>query len=283
MSLLFHSKTKRELDSFLLNPTHSLAIFAPEGAGKLSVAVSITENILGIPDATKSSHVLIIRPAEKGSIGIEDTRDIAAFLKLKMPGLSTLRRVVIIEDAHQLTIEAQNALLKTLEEPVQDALIILTATNRQALLPTINSRLKSIELHAPRSEDAINFLQQQFSKEEAIRAWLMSDGRIGLAMSFLHESDHPLVPYIATAKRVISASPYERLSMVDQLTKQDVGLFFEALSIVSAAGFRQAVNKNSSSQEKRWHTVRKAIFKSKNSLRHNPNNKLLLSNLMLEL
>jgi DNA polymerase III delta prime subunit len=54
------------------------------------------------------------------------------------------RKIVIIDDAHKMTAEAQNCLLKTLEEPPADSLIILIASDRQALFQTIVSRCQVV-------------------------------------------------------------------------------------------------------------------------------------------
>lgn len=80
----------------------------------------------------------------EGSIGIEDVRNFQKQLMLKpMRGES---KALIIKDAHILTTEAQNALLKTLEEPPNHTYIYLLAENTNSLLPTILSRTSIVSL-----------------------------------------------------------------------------------------------------------------------------------------
>lgn len=81
---------------------------------------------------------------EKGTIGIEEVRNLQKKLFLKP--LKSPTKAVVVKNAENLTIIAQNALLKSLEEPPENTLVILTVSNKDLLLPTILSRCKIIEL-----------------------------------------------------------------------------------------------------------------------------------------
>lgn len=78
------------------------------------------------------------------AFGIADVRKLIHSISLK-PALSE-QKAIIIHEAQALTIEAQNAMLKTLEEPPENTSIILTTSNQDLLLPTIVSRCKVIQL-----------------------------------------------------------------------------------------------------------------------------------------
>lgn len=80
----------------------------------------------------------------EGAIGIEDIRKLQQKLLLKP--LRGAQKAAILHNAQMLTIEAQNAFLKILEEPPDNTSIILTASNQEAFLPTIISRCKVIAL-----------------------------------------------------------------------------------------------------------------------------------------
>lgn len=82
------------------------------------------------------------------SIGIEEIKKIQEKIFLK-PLRSTIK-LIVLEDAHLLTPEAQNALLKVLEEPPANTHIILSTETKEALLPTIISRCQIIELETPK-------------------------------------------------------------------------------------------------------------------------------------
>ncbi|MDE2025028.1 MAG: hypothetical protein KGJ07_00880, partial [Patescibacteria group bacterium] len=78
------------------------------------------------------------------SLGIDDVREIQK--KALFKPLKSSEKAIIIYDAHLATTEAQNALLKLLEEPPTNTRIILTASSIRPFLPTVLSRCKIIEL-----------------------------------------------------------------------------------------------------------------------------------------
>ena len=84
-------------------------------------------------------HVLASDPSDaKRSVGIDEARRLIQTMSLKRSG--TAPKVAIIRDAHELTVHAQSALLKLLEEPPGTAIIVLVTHNPAGLLPTIRSR-----------------------------------------------------------------------------------------------------------------------------------------------
>lgn len=88
--------------------------------------------------------VLILSPNEAGSIGIEEVRNFRNSLFLKSMGGKT--KLAIILNFEKATSVAQNAFLKTLEEPPDHTIIVLTSPNADLLLPTIISRCQVIQL-----------------------------------------------------------------------------------------------------------------------------------------
>jgi DNA polymerase III delta prime subunit len=81
------------------------------------------------------------------SIGIDQIKQLQKTLYLKP--MNGTKKAIIISDAHLLTTEAQNALLKVLEEPPEHTLFLLLAENKETLLPTILSRCLIIEINVP--------------------------------------------------------------------------------------------------------------------------------------
>ena len=85
-----------------------------------------------------------------GSIGIEEVR--LLHKKLYLAPLKGKMKAIIFTDANMLTLEAQNALLKILEEPPNNTIIILTVENKNLLLPTVLSRCKIIEFKSSENQ-----------------------------------------------------------------------------------------------------------------------------------
>ncbi len=282
MSLVLHPQTQREIKAFMRKPSHALGILGDAGTGKKSTARFIAESLLGKQNINDHS-LLIVQPDEKRSISIDQSRRVTHFLKLKSVLRQPIARVVIVEDAHAMTAEAQQALLKTLEEPSPQTCIILSVAQPGSLLPTLHSRLTTIRLRRPSSEALEEHFKQSFLPKEVDKALLISNARIGLMDALLKQADHSLLQSIDTAKTFIRVTTYERLAKVDELSKQDFSQVLDALSIVSQAGFRQAVQAAKPEQAKRWHKIRSSIMQAQLNSRHNANAKLLLTNLALAL
>lgn len=83
-------------------------------------------------------------------IGIEEIKLMQQKLYLKP--IKSPTKAVILRDAELLTIPAQNALLKILEEPPEHTIIILSVKTKEALLPTVLSRCNIIDLQTPKKE-----------------------------------------------------------------------------------------------------------------------------------
>lgn len=98
-------------------------------------------------EGVKLNHpdILYFQAGEK--LGIAEARKIKEHFSLKP--YSAKGRAVVLEDAAVATVEAQNALLKTLEELAKNAILILGASSDSVLLPTILSRCQIIRLQNP--------------------------------------------------------------------------------------------------------------------------------------
>jgi DNA polymerase-3 subunit delta' len=91
--------------------------------------------LVSAPDRTRKA-------GRKKEIGIEQARELKRFAQLQ-PAVAA-RKVAIVDDADRLSIAAQNALLKTLEEPPGHAVIMLVTASPGALLPTVRSRCQRV-------------------------------------------------------------------------------------------------------------------------------------------
>ena len=116
------------------------------------------------------SHPDLIRlakPADKSSIPLDlligppEARMQEGFCRdVRLKPYRGRRKVAIIEDADFLNEEGANCLLKTLEEPPSNAVIILIGTSEQRQLPTIRSRCRTIRFLSPTGDDAVRLLRE---------------------------------------------------------------------------------------------------------------------------
>lgn len=284
MSLLLHPQTGHQIADFKAAPRHATLLVGPKGSGKLSLANNLAESVLELAPGSLETYAyaMQISPEEGRVIGIEVIRELEHFLSLKVPGKTAHHRAVIIEDSHLMTVEAQNALLKILEEPPTGTVMILTAANSQALLPTIRSRVQAIDVLAPSLDQLTDYFTQTGSTSEATKkAWTMSGGLPGLMSALLSEEEHPLTLATEMARRLLVQTPYERLLQVDELAKQKE-LVSDTLFILQRMA-HISLQSSTPTTAKRWQTILEASYSASEALEKNAQPKLVLSNLMLSL
>lgn len=285
--MLLQPHTQAALDQALQNKVHGILLSGPQGAGKGHVARYFAIQSLGLKDTdelAKHPYFSIIAP-EKNSISIDQIRELQKLLQLKTLGQGNIRRVVIVEDAHHMTNEAQNALLKSLEEPPADTIIILTAPKSLQLKVTIYSRVQQVPILPITQDQAHNYFSETHQPEAIKKAHMMSGGRAGLMHALLTADDHELANAIQQAKRIVGQPKFERLAQVDELAKQKETLpvFLQALKLIFAAALEQSIAKQDRKKADHWHRSLQAVYDAETALPANPNTKLLLTDLLLNL
>ena len=138
-------------------------------------------------DSGNHPDLILIEP-EKGLIKKKLIDDLIKDMN-KAP-YESKRRIIIIDDSHDIGIEGQNALLKTLEEPPSYINIILISHNSNNLIPTILSRCEIVKFTPIESEKIVNLLTNKYGKteEEAHFIANFTKGSIGKAIA-LCQSD----------------------------------------------------------------------------------------------
>lgn len=166
------------------NTPHAVFLVGPAGSGKKEYARQAAAlYLLGRED----TEGLLACPffQELPDYAIKTVRACCEALNRQI--FARGRRCLVIPDAHKLTAQTQNALLKTLEEPPEEALLILTG-NEQAVLPTIRSRCMLVRVG---SEDpaklAARLRARGVSPDRAMLAAALSDGVPSLAERYAGE------------------------------------------------------------------------------------------------
>jgi DNA polymerase-3 subunit delta' len=122
---------------------------------------------------------------DKGAIKIAQVRELIK--KLSFAPYEARMRVVLVEDVHTMRQEAANSLLKTLEEPPENNLLILTADSASDLLQTIISRCQVIPFYGLTIPETTEILMQQDPEMDSATATLLArlgEGSPGKALLF---------------------------------------------------------------------------------------------------
>ena len=188
---------KRALERDRLH--HAYLFVGPDGVGKRTVALSLAlaihctqgdhdscgqcENCHRIRDGNHPDVRVIGPEANKREISIQQMRGLQRLLEFR--SYSGKKKVAIIDPAHQMNYHAQNSLLKTLEDPPGDALIILVANSTGSLLSTVLSRcLRLCFAFLPVGEVAGFLVRQQGTPEDqATVLAVLTGGSLGEALA----------------------------------------------------------------------------------------------------
>lgn len=286
--LLLHSQTVKHLDLFRARPLHALLLIGPAGSGKRTVARRLAAELLGAQydDLEHTPFYFELKPVPpKQEISIDAVRQVIRDLRLTTTGSRAVQRVILLEDAQRMSLEAQNALLKTLEEPSARTVFILTAPTAESLLPTIASRAHHIYLRPISIKQAQRHFKR-FPRTKVESAWHLSGGQIGLLQSLLNEEkEHALVAAVEQAKQFLRADQYTRLMLLNSqpADRQQLLTLLDALGRVLRALYTSKLDKTSKPKLLKILASRKLVDALRQALLENANPKLVGLQLALNL
>jgi replication-associated recombination protein RarA len=271
--LVLHPRDRYYLDALAKSDIQSVLLVADRGFGKVTIARSLALTI-----TNQKAYACHLIEANSGSITIDQVRDIKSFLATK--NSSDFKRAVVITDAERMTLEAQNALLKILEEPPKHTMILLTSATPEALLPTIVSRTQLHRLSVPATDDLQTFMEQHTLSTSAMG---IGGGLPGITIGLARGENDELSAAVDLVKAMLSQTVIERLRSVDGLSKdkQSLDMFLYALQLVSTGTMRAAYRSGKSS--KKWRSLATLSLQSTSMLRSNASTKLVLTRLMISL
>jgi DNA polymerase III subunit delta' len=221
------------------NLRHAYLFVGPQGVGRRTLALRFAQalNCTAPPEpgqfcgqcrhcrqfrAMQHPDLSLLVPEEgHKDILIDQIRELQHSLALAP--YSAAYRIALLLDFQRATTQAMNALLKTLEEPQDKVVLLLTADALESLLPTIVSRCEVIRLRPASIASTGIYLQSEkgLSGDEAQFIAHLSGGRVGAALRFIEE------PEVLTRRRdaletffgLFPVPRYERFKYADTLTK----------------------------------------------------------------
>lgn len=153
--------------------SHGHLIIGEDGIGKSLIAKEFAMDILGV-EREKDYIDIIEYRTDKDSFGIDYVRKIIDEANKKPYEFS--RKIIIIYNGEKLTVQAQNALLKTIEEPPKGVFIIITSSNSEGILDTIKSRCQVYKLWPLNKDEMLEFLKIHYKD--------ISEDKISSLLSF---------------------------------------------------------------------------------------------------
>lgn len=167
--------------------SHAHLIVGPDGIGKSIVAKIFANKILGKDEYKDYVDIVSYRP-KKASLGVDEVRDI--IVEVNKKPYEGDKKVIIIHDGNKLTVQAQNALLKTIEEPPKGVYIIILSESLEMMLDTIKSRSQIYKLTPLSKDKMIEFINKlgEKDKNKILAAISYGDGIPGRAERILKDN-----------------------------------------------------------------------------------------------
>lgn len=200
MKVMLHQQAEAQVAGVLAQASGTVLLHGEPHVGKRTLAYEVarrlncsgckTEDCRSCRQFAGGNHPNIIGlyPDAKQKIGVDAVHELQHSLHYTQYSSSGIQ-VVVITAADRLTIPAQNALLKTLEEPPLGTLIILTATTPSALLPTVLSRCTMVHLPRLPTNQIARELAAVDSAVDAPHIAEISRGAMGRALSYLNDEE----------------------------------------------------------------------------------------------
>lgn len=242
--ILGHETVKENLQNAvrIKKVSHAYIITGEAGMGRKSLANAFILSLFcesGEEDACMHCHscrqiisrnhpdCIYVTHEKPGSIGVEDIRrqvNDTIFIRPYSAGY----KVYVIDEAEKMTVQAQNALLKTIEEPPSYAVILLLTVNQEVFLPTILSRCIQLTLKPLKDSVIKDYLMETMKIKEADADIYsaFARGNLGKAINLASSEDFQLLhsELLYLLKNLKQMNIAELLDFIKKLKEEDIDL-----------------------------------------------------------
>lgn len=290
LNIIGHEKVKTKLEKVIKSNSvsHAYLFSGKDGIGKKTLAIEFAKSVMCNESTNfdycgncescltfeSGNDFKIISPT-KNVIKVDEIRDFCGELFLKPT--KTSHKVFIIDDAECMNEQAQNALLKVLEEPPLYATIILITSNKEKLLNTIKSRVVDVQFDFLSNEEIKKILDSR-NIEYAEDAIKYANGSLKKALDFVNDEFFDIAKEVAKlleTKDFLAVNRKFEEIKADKKLKPNIAMILEKAMQIFFMKFRNEKNYDYTNIEKLEETIQK--------IKRNANVDLALDSLMVEL
>ena len=269
------------------NIAHSYMFIGKDSIGKMLFARELAKAILCVNeekpcnkcksciefDTFNNPDFNILEP-DGNSIKIEQIRELVK--KVYEKPIVSNKKIYIINDSNLMTKEAQNSLLKTLEEPPEYVTIILVASNENLFLPTIKSRCTKIIFNKLSNNELVAVLKKQYNYSDVSDLVLkIADGSVKKALNLREkEEEYTRINNVY--------SNLENISIIDIINSKEE-IFKEKDQTIEILEYINLIFFDRINTNTKYIECMKIIEDTKERLRKNSNYDMTIDNFMLSI
>ena len=288
-NILGNNQIKKMLEQAIINKkiSHSYLMIGTSGIGKKMLAIEFAKNILCISEkhscgicksciefeGKNNPDFFNIEP-EGNCIKIEQIRQLQKSIQEK-PIISG-KKVYIINDADLMTKEAQNCLLKTLEEPPEFATLILIGSNENAFLATIKSRCMILHFLPIEDAEIKSYLTEKYEVKEVTQNMLyLFQGSIGKAIILKDKYEE----YSKLEKFINSLSEND---LIDTIKNAEI-LYKSKEEILEMLDYINIILLKKAKEDNRYTKCIQNVEETKKRIKQNANYDMSIDNMVLNI
>ncbi len=282
--------------------THAVLLAGPRGVGKKTFARLLAAAVLCGKDTPcfdcasckkvlEGKHPDVIEITEyikPRSFSVDEVRRIRREAYIS-PNESE-KRIFILANAESMGVEAQNALLKIIEEPPPHAVFILTVQDTGALLPTVLSRVVTVPIN-PVDDDVVEeFVKEKTNDQKLINiACALSQGSVGRAVEIVENDSLKKAAdtAIEVVKSAVRGDRYETLKLLSAVASSseifDILDFMVAILENAMTQKTDVISQQINCSSKRTMKMLEAVINAKRSMTFNVNKSLLMTHLCVKM
>lgn len=271
------------------NILHSYLFVGNEGIGKFHFAKEFAKMILCFYkngcnqcksckefDTENHPDFLVVEP-EGNTIKVEQIRQMISKI-IEKPIISD-KKVYIVNDSDKMTEEAQNTLLKTLEEPPENIIIILIAEKEEKILSTIKSRCTKITFQPIEQDKLKEILKKQYQYENISEHLLtFFNGSIKKALNVKEKKE----VYEQIEKMVLGIKQMNKIEMLNQKNNIDKEEIINILEYMNLLFWEQSTQVDTKERESAVKSIL-IIEETKKRIQSNCNFDMTVDNMLMQL
>lgn len=208
----------------------ALCLFCEKGGEEPCMACHACRQVI----SRNHPDLIYVHHEKEGSIGVEDIRRQVNDTVYIRP-YSSAFKLYIIDEAEKMTVQAQNALLKTIEEPPAYAVIMLLTTDLDTFLPTILSRCVQLKLKPLPDPLVKAYLQKEFGlkEQEAVVYTALARGNLGKGIGMVSSEESKLLysEILYILRNIKSVDIAEALNHIKGMREEGIDIY-ECLDVM---------------------------------------------------